>query len=270
MRTVVHSFSAQVCTLHMNSFATCVAQDCASFKKSRSISRAMSHAMTHGTRTTCSSSFSFVPGLIPPRRLITSTTLCADPRKPHEGDSCLELFLHTGYEPERIVDNQIIDEQENVICNEDDEFTENEDHVKASSYNQSFLSSTQGSPESIIIPQEADFDDEQIRALLSSSRFSPEREASAKQSQVYHSARGSLMSSSSQGLKSVGTGERVALFSRQSRVNQDAFTDGEQFVDVSGSNESVSRFSNFFCCDGNRDLVLLHARSELMKQEHEV
>ena len=119
----------------MNSFATCVAQDCASFKKSRSISRAMSHAMTHGTRSTSSSLFSSVPGLIPLRRFITSTTTCADPRKPHEGGSFLEL-LRTGYEPSRIVDNHIIDEQENVICNEDDQFIEIEDHVKALSYNQ--------------------------------------------------------------------------------------------------------------------------------------
>ena len=53
----------------MNSHATCVAQDCASFKKSRSISRAMSHAVAHGTRSTSSSSFSSVPGPLPPRRL---------------------------------------------------------------------------------------------------------------------------------------------------------------------------------------------------------
>ena len=36
------------------------------------------------------------------------------------------------------------------------------------------------------------------------------------------------MYSSSQGLKSVGTGEPVALFSRQSRLNQDAFSERER------------------------------------------
>ena len=45
-------------------------------------------------------------------------------------------------------------------------FTEIEDRVKTLSYNQSFPSSTQDSAESIATPQEADFDDEQLRALL--------------------------------------------------------------------------------------------------------
>ena len=43
--------------------------------------------------------------------------------EPHEGDSCPEQLLRTGYEPNRIVDNKIIDELENVICNEDDQIT---------------------------------------------------------------------------------------------------------------------------------------------------
>ena len=40
-------------------------------------------------------------------------------------------------------------------------------------YNQSLLSSTQDSIESLATPQEADLDDEQIRALLASPRFLP-------------------------------------------------------------------------------------------------
>ena len=64
-------------------------------KKSRSISRAMSHAMTHATRSTSSSSFSSVAGPIPPRRLITSTTPCADPRKPQGSGNYRELPPHT-------------------------------------------------------------------------------------------------------------------------------------------------------------------------------
>ena len=40
--------------------------------------------------------------------------------------------------------------------------------------------------ESIATPQEADLDDEQIRAPLASPRYLPEREASAERSQVYH------------------------------------------------------------------------------------
>ena len=139
-----YSCSQFVCTaLHsaLTLHAWLKAQECASFKKSRSIS----HDMTHGTRSTSYSLFSSVPGPIPPRRLITSTTPCADPRKPQEGGSYPELPRDTGYVPNRIVDNQIINEQENVTCTEDDQITEIEDHVKALSYNQSFLSSTQHS-----------------------------------------------------------------------------------------------------------------------------
>ena len=200
---IIIGFGECALTLH----AWLKAEDCASFKKSRSISRAMSHAMTHGTRSTSSSSFSSVPGPTPPRRLTTSTTPCADPRKPQECGSYPERPPHTGYEPNRIVDNQIIHEQENATCTEDDQITEIEDHVKTLSYNQSFLSSIQDSAGSIAKLQEADFDVEQIRALLASPRYLPEGESSAERSQAYLSERESLMSSSSQGLKSVGTGK---------------------------------------------------------------
>ena len=68
------------------------------------------------------------------------------------------------------------------------------------SYNQSFLSSTSDSAESIATPQEADLDDEQIRALPAPPRYLPEREASAERSQIYHSEKEGLMSSASQSL----------------------------------------------------------------------
>ena len=51
-------------------------------------------------------------------------------------------------------------------------------------YNQALLSSTQDSIESLAMPQEADLDDEQIRALLASPRYMLEREASAERSQM--------------------------------------------------------------------------------------
>ena len=60
------------------------------------------------------------------------------------------------------VDNQIINEQEYVTWTEDDQIAEIEDHIKTLSCNQSLLSSTQNSIESIATPQEADLDDEQI------------------------------------------------------------------------------------------------------------
>ena len=60
---------------------------------------------------------------------------------------------------------QIIAEQEDITCAEDHQMTEIEGHVKTLPFNQSLLSSTQDSIESIATPQEADLDDEQIRAL---------------------------------------------------------------------------------------------------------
>ena len=79
--------------------------------------------------------------------------------------------------------------------------------------------------ESIATPQEADLNDEPIRALLASPRHLPEQDASAERSQVCHSEKEGLMSSSSQGLNVIGTGRPVALFSHQSQLNQDAFSE---------------------------------------------
>ena len=64
---------------------------------------------------------------------------------------------------------------------------------------------------------------EQTTASLLSSA----REASAERSQAYHSEREGVMSSSSQGLNFIGTGEPVALFSHQRRLSQDAFSERE-------------------------------------------
>ena len=75
----------------------------------------MSHAM-HGTRTTSSSSFSSIPSL---RRLITSGNPCADPRELHEVDGYTEPQPRTGYEPNRIVDYQIINGRKGVACIQD-------------------------------------------------------------------------------------------------------------------------------------------------------
>ena len=52
-------------------------------------------------------------------------------------------------------------------------------------YNQSLLSSTQDSVESLAAPQEADLDDKQILALLASPLYLPEREAIPERSQSY-------------------------------------------------------------------------------------
>ena len=60
----------------------------------------MSHAM-HGTRSTSSLSFSSV------QWLLTSRNPCADPREP-KGDGYTDPEPRTGHDPNRIVDNQII------------------------------------------------------------------------------------------------------------------------------------------------------------------
>ena len=86
--------------------------------------------------------------------------------------------------------------------------------------------------ESLAMPQEADVDDEQIRALLASPQYLPEREASAERSQIYHSGREALMSSSFQSLNLFGTGKPVAWLSHQKRIGQDNFSEREQPADV--------------------------------------
>ena len=146
---------------------------------------------------------------------------------------------------------------------------------KSLSYNQSLLSLTQDSIESIAMPQEADLDDEQIRALLASPRYLPEREASAERSQAYHFERAGLMSSSSQGLNFTGTGRLVAWLQRQKRLGQDEFSEREQLADISRGNESIFRDADpanvaNSLLEGNRDHLFTQARSELMKQEHTV
>ena len=105
---------------------------------------------------------------------------CSHPEFP-AGDGFSDPVPRTGYEPNRIADNQVISEEEDISSTEDNQ------------------SSTQGSIVCIATPQEADLDDVQIRALLASPWYLPEREASAERSQVYHSEREGLMSSSSRG-----------------------------------------------------------------------
>ena len=163
------------------------------------------------------------------KRLLTSKISCADPRE-RGGDGKTDPEPLTGYEPNRIVDNQIITEQEDITCTEDSPTT---------SHCCLLLK--------ILLKAllEADLDDEHIRALLASPRYLLEREASAERPHVYHSERGGLMSSSSQGLNFMGAGEPFALFSHERRLSQDAFSEREreQPVDVSGSTESIVRDS---------------------------
>ena len=108
-----------------------------------------------------------------------------------------------------------------------------------------------------------------------SPRYLPEQDAFAERSQIYHSEREGLLSSSSQSLNFIGTGKPVAWLSHLKRLGQDEFSEREQPADVSRSNESVFRDANpanvvKSLLEGNRVHLLTQARSELMKQEDEV
>ena len=97
----------------------------------------------------------------------------------------------TGYEPGHFAENKHLTEDKHFA--EDKDLAEHEGlRVKPSFFSRPRKASTYDSAESIATPPpESDLDDEQIRALQ-------EREANADRSQVYHSVRETLMSSSSQ------------------------------------------------------------------------
>ena len=169
-------------------------------------------------------------------RLITSRIRCADSRD-LRGDGFADLEPRAGYEAERTVDNPIVTEQEIEHSTEESQIREIEDKGKeliypfSLPYNQSLFSSTQDSTESLATPQEAGFDDEQIRALLASPRYLLEREASAERSQIYHSEREGLTWSSSRILNFMGRGKLAAWLSHQKTLGQDEFSEREQTAD---------------------------------------
>ena len=157
----------------------------------------------------------------------------------YRGDGFTDPEPRTGYEPDRTVDNSIVTGQEIEHSTEDSQIPEVEDKgqrvdIRSVPFikNRSLLSSSQDSIESLAAPQEADWDDEQVRALLASPRYLLEREASAERFQIYHSEREGLMSSSSQSLNFVSTGKPVAWLSPQKRKGQDEFSEREQPADI--------------------------------------
>ena len=172
---------------------------------------------------------------------------CADPHG-LRGDGFTESETSHSYEPKMVGDKTVVDIF-NPIVTEQGGAHSTEDHKHYSTeegqipeiedkfslpHNQSLLSSTQDSTESLATPQEADLDDEQSRALLASPRYLPEREASAERSQIYHSEREGLISSSFQSLNFFGTGKPVACLSHQNRLGQDEFSEREQPADGQG------------------------------------
>ena len=132
---------------------------------------------------------------------------CGDLR-PHLSGALAEPPSFTGYEPK-----QLAKKQDHRHFTEDKRFAEHEDlRVNPLFFHRLSVVSTHDTAESIVTPPpDSDSDDEQIRALLASLLYLQEREANADRSQVYHSARENLMSSSSQ--DPMSTGKLVALFS---------------------------------------------------------
>ena len=152
---------------------------------------------------------------------------CGD-QLPQLSGALAELGLFTGYEPKQLAENQ---DYRHVT--EDKQLIEHEDfRVKPLFFHQSITASTCGSAESIAtsppLPLESDSDNEQLRALLASPLYVQEREGSAERSQVSHSERENLISSSSQ--DPISTGKLVTLFSSQNRLNQETFTEREDFL----------------------------------------
>ena len=122
--------------------------------------------------------------------------------------------------------------------------------------------------------------DEQLHTMLASPLYVQERGANAERLQAYHSERESLMLSSSR--DPIVTGKPVAVLSSQSKLNQDTVSDRDQFLSklvdqplFGSSVHSVFQFANLAnvgksLLNGNKDHLFIQARSELMKQEHQV
>ena len=150
---------------------------------------------------------------------------CHDSR-PLQRGPCPELPPLKGYEPNRIV----LDHEKNMHFTEDDQITELEDRVKPLSYNQSFLPSTYDPAESIATPPESDFDDEQLRALVASPVSQQERGAKCRTITSLSLRTRKLyvqFISKSDNWRCIQTCRSV--FSSQSELNQDTFSDGDQF-----------------------------------------
>ena len=213
------------------------------------------------------------PSLIPEPVFQRAEQPCED-RGPQLSGDLAEPGPFTGYDPK-----QLAEDRDHKHFTGDGQFTEHEGlRVKTLSFHQSIIASIYDSAECIATAlPESDLDDEQLRALMASPLHLQERKASAERSQVYHSERENLMSTSSQ--DPISTGKPVAFFSSQSRLNQDTFSDRDDFSlrhqQVFGSNEPFIKFSNLAneatsLLDGNRDHLPTEARSEFMMLEYKV
>ena len=110
--------------------------------------------------------------------MITSGLHCAVSRG-LTGDGFTDPEPRTSYEPKRAVDKPIVIEQEIQHSIEESQIAEIEDKFSLPC-NQSLLSSTQDSTESLASLKKQTWTTNKIRALLASPRYLPEREASAE------------------------------------------------------------------------------------------
>ena len=138
------------------------------------------------------------------------------------------------------------------------------------SYNQSLAHSAYDSADSIATPPDSDFEDGQLRMMLASPLYT---KVSGKPDAERVQMRESLMKSSSRDLDV--SGKPYAVFSCHSESSQNTFAERDR------GNESGNRFNSIFrftdsanigksLLDGNKDHLLTQARSELMKQGHQV
>ena len=250
----------------------------------------LTHLLLHATLSTSSrslsstslvlfSSTSPTPGLLSTHPSIH----CGDPRQ--DGTSA-EYQLLTGDEPKRVELNRTLFNLSNQEIDDQDDIEETD--FKPMSFSQSLIHSAYDSAESIATPPDSDLEDEQLRMVLASplktevsvkpdAECVQKREANAQRVQAYHSRRESLTSSSSRDLEA--SGHLVTVFSCHSESSQNTFSERER------SNEPGNRFESGVhsvlriagpakvaksLLGGNKDHLLNQARSERMKQEHQV
>ena len=136
--------------LHAPAWLKIEAHLCVSPQNTSSSSRHV-HNLTPRTST---------PSSLFPKPVFQRSEQPCEDQRPQRG-ALTETPPHTGYEP-----NQIVEDRDYRHFTEDGQFTELEDlRVRLLLFHQSIIVSTYNSADSIAMPPESDFDDDQLRAL---------------------------------------------------------------------------------------------------------
>ena len=212
------AFVVQVEVVTDTHFTSCLPQDEAlcvvHFPEVFTPSRTMSYTTPLMSSTpslgTCTPSFPTTrPTSTSSDLLLSEIEPFADPRLVSVRNLA-ELPTFTGCEPKHLAEDKDVAEHEDL-------------RVKPFFFHQPSTASTYDSAERIsTLPPESDSDDEQIRALLASPLCMQERETNADRSQVYHSVRENLMSSSSQDPKQYGE-TRCVVFTQKQVESRNVF-----------------------------------------------